>query len=305
MLYQLTFTRPEIGMRSEFERIARDVETRSCQYAFAAVYCLQEKYNTEICISGDTIFLRSLSRSAGRIDYFAPLCRVDQLPAATQAIEQLAEQEGKPYAFFGLTAPQAAVLETCAPGRYRMTADRDWAEYLYDRQLLATLEGSALKQKRKEARWCRSKWGERLTVEPLCAHHMDEVMIFQQRWMQAHDRHGEDSSLAGENRAIAIAMEHYDALGLTGVLLRIDGRAAGYSYGCPVGGNTYDILVQKAGAERFLYRVLFQECVQRCAQPYRYVNAEEDIGIPGLRALKLSYRPAFLIEKYRAEVQNP
>lgn len=301
---EIIFKKPGLGMRAAFEGLARQVGTQSCQYAFAAVYCLQEKYGTELCMTDDAAFLRSLSRTPGRVDYFAPLCAAERFADALAALERFAQADGRPYEFFGLTGAQASVLEAQAPGRYRMTADRDWAEYLYDSQPLATLEGAGLKQKRKEARQCWKTLGDRLTIEPLCAAHADEVLAFQRTWMAAHDAAGEDASLAGEDRAIAVALEHFDALGLSGIVARIDGAVAGYSYGCPVGCDTYDILVQKASAQRFLYRVVFQECVCRCAQGFRYVNAEEDIGIPGLRALKLSYHPALLLEKYRAEVMD-
>lgn len=301
-MYSFLFSQPQLAQRAAFEQLARDAATCSCQYAFAAVYTLREKYGTELCLTQDAVFLRSLSRMEGKIAYFAPLCAPDRFSEALSAVERFAASAGRPYSFFGLTAEQAAALQAVAPGRYRLTNDRDWAEYLYDTEPLATLEGSALKQKRKEARQCRNRLEGRLTVEPLLAQHADEVLAFQKQWLRGHDETGEDASLAGENRAIECAMAEYDALGLTGVLLRIDGAVAGYSYGCAVGPETYDILVQKASEEKFLYRVVFQECVRCCAQQYRYVNAEEDIGIEGLRALKLSYRPAFLLEKYRAEV---
>ena len=35
-------------------------------------------------------------------------------------------------------------------------------------------------------------------------------------------------------------------------------------------------------------------------QDYTYVNREEDMGIPGLRKAKESYRPAFMVKKYVA-----
>lgn len=302
-MFSFMFEQPKLGHRAAFEKLARDTGTRSCQYAFPAVYSLREKYDTELCLTDNAVFLRSLSRTPERVDYFAPLCPADRFADALACVEQFAAAEGRPYAFFGLTADQAAALDMYAPGRYRIIEDRDWAEYLYDVQPLATLAGSALKQKRKEAHQCRNHLGDRLTVEPLQAQHADEVLSFQHKWLAVHDETGEDASLAGENWAIEIAMAEYEALGLSGVIVRIDGEIAGYSYGCVIGRDTYDILVQKAAAEvKFLYRVVFQESVRLCAQDFRYVNAEEDIGIAGLRALKLSYRPAFLLEKYRAEV---
>ena len=51
---------------------------------------------------------------------------------------------------------------------------------------------------------------------------------------------------------------------------------------------------------RLIYRVIRQESARLNLEGFQYVNFEEDIGVPGLRQLKESYGPAFLIEKYIA-----
>ena len=33
---------------------------------------------------------------------------------------------------------------------------------------------------------------------------------------------------------------------------------------------------------------------------YKYVNREEDMGLPGMRKAKESYRPVFMVKKYVA-----
>ncbi len=287
-------------MRIAFERLVSAAGTRSCQFAFPAVLCLKEKYGTEICLTENAAFLRSLHRTAGRIEYFPPLTAEQDFSRSLLAVEQFAIAQNVSYGFFGLTKEQADILRTVGQRPYRIEEDREWAEYVYETKSLATLEGSALKQKRKEARQCRKACGCRLTAAPLRSADSAEVLAFQQEWMRVHDAAETNTSLEGENRSIQMAMSRFDSLGLTGVVLRLDGRIVGYSYGCPV-GDTYDVLVQKATTDvKYLYRVVFQECVLRCAAGYRYINAEEDLGIEGLRRLKLSYHPAFLIHKYRA-----
>nr|MCR4924031.1 hypothetical protein [Lachnospiraceae bacterium] len=61
----------------------------------------------------------------------------------------------------------------------------------------------------------------------------------------------------------------------------------------------YDVLIEK-GDRAFpgLYRVIRQESTLLNVSSFKYVNFEEDVGVPGLRRLKESYGPAFLIEKY-------
>ena len=56
--------------------------------------------------------------------------------------------------------------------------------------------------------------------------------------------------------------------------------------------------VEKAFAEvEGAYPMINQQFVQHECMGYRYVNREEDTGAEGLRKAKLSYHPAFLVEK--------
>ena len=47
-------------------------------------------------------------------------------------------------------------------------------------------------------------------------------------------------------------------------------------------------------------RVLRQEATRQCAMDCEYVNIEEDVGVPGLRALKYAYCPEYLLRKFVA-----
>ena len=47
-----------------------------------------------------------------------------------------------------------------------------------------------------------------------------------------------------------------------------------------------------------LYTVINNQFVKNDLKDVRYINREEDMGLEGLRKAKLSYYPAYLIDKY-------
>ena len=56
--------------------------------------------------------------------------------------------------------------------------------------------------------------------------------------------------------------------------------------------------IEKAYADvQGAYTIINQQFLAHEAVQYKYVNREEDLGDPGLRQAKESYRPVFLVEK--------
>ena len=92
-------------------------------------------------------------------------------------------------------------------------------------------------------------------------------------------------------------------------MITVDGRIIAYTFGEPFLQNTYLVHVEKAFPEyRGAYQVINQAFVKHILEKYPdtlLVNREDDVGNEGLRQAKMSYRPAFLIEKYSALVNLP
>lgn len=298
----LSFRPPQLEDRKAVEQIAERAKACSCQYGFPSIFCLQKQYGTEICIEDEVLFCRSLQRIEGQTTYFPPIGPLEKMDAALQKIEDLAQAEGKPWSFWGLTEESVEVFKKLRAGCYHFEKLENWSEYLYDREPLATLAGSIMAKKRHDAAVCLRLYGDRMEIADISEKDLKEIADFHRKWMVVYGGEKEEEEhLQWEVIGVLDALDHFDELGLRGVVLRIDGEIAAYSYGCVVGEDTFDIIAQKADYQyRNLYRIIFKELVSRCATHCQLVNCEEDLGLVGLRRLKESYHPKFLLHKWSA-----
>jgi hypothetical protein len=89
-----------------------------------------------------------------------------------------------------------------------------------------------------------------------------------------------------------------EELNLVGGLLRIEDQVVAFTIGEPLNPDTFVVHIEKAFPDiQGAYPMINQQFVEHEAQDYKYVNREEDTGSQGLRKAKLSYHPAFLVEK--------
>ena len=85
---------------------------------------------------------------------------------------------------------------------------------------------------------------------------------------------------------------------MTGGALRVAGNIVAITLGEPLTEDTFVVHFEKAFSEiQGAYPMINREFVRNALSGYVYVNREEDMGLPGLRKAKLSYRPDILLEK--------
>jgi hypothetical protein len=173
-------------------------------------------------------------------------------------------------------------------------------EYVYRRDALVDLRGNAYKSKR----WAWNDFVKRrvFTLDPLDDRHVAECLALYCRWRDAKSGRTTDDlarAMAEDaESAHRIALTDREALGLTGLVVMIDGRVAGYTLGGLVRPNLFGVWLEIADpARRGLAGYLFREFC-RAQTGVEWITALDDSGLASLARVKQSYRPARLVRSF-------
>jgi hypothetical protein len=125
-------------------------------------------------------------------------------------------------------------------------------------------------------------------------------MEMAERWYKEAVEKG-NTTVVEERKALDIAVHYFDELELTGGVLYKAGEVVAFTIGEAMSKDTYHVLIEKAYSDiNGAYPMINQQYVLNEMSGFKYVNREEDTGLPGLRKAKESYHPAFMVEKYMA-----
>lgn len=173
---------------------------------------------------------------------------------------------------------------------------RDQFDYVYLREDLVRLEGNRYRSKRNHFNKFNRTY--RWFFAPLTEEYIPSCLELQESWCRAK-RCEEDLSLLGEWDAVKEILSGFHALDLMGGVITVDGKVEAFSVGEVAGGETAVVHIEKANPLiPELYAVINQQCCEHCWLGARFVNREQDLGVPGLREAKMSYHPHHFAEKY-------
>ncbi|MBQ7542030.1 MAG: DUF2156 domain-containing protein [Clostridia bacterium] len=290
----LEFKAPRIEDRDWVTELMASSERESCEYCFGNIFVWSPIYRTHIARFEDYFLAAGTDEDAA---YCFPMGRGD-LRRAVDALHDHARANGRQLCLFGVTDRDRQLLEAVYPERFTYETDRDFFDYIYTQQDLASLPGKKYHAKRNHiAAFERSGsyTYERITTENLadCVE-MDKV------W-KAENIDKNPVDLENEQRALDRAFEYYTALRLRGALVRLDGAVVAFTMGEAMGRHMFCTHFEKAFSHvRGAYPMINREFAARELREFPLINREEDTGDEGLRKAKLSYHPLKLLVKYNA-----
>ncbi|HPB59660.1 MAG TPA: phosphatidylglycerol lysyltransferase domain-containing protein [Candidatus Saccharicenans sp.] len=186
-------------------------------------------------------------------------------------------------------------------GQYIINEDRDNFDYVYLTQELGELSGKKYDGKRNWVRRFEKQFKYELSA--INQNDLPGCLELVREWgRESADRErqeGKDNHMGATVRAMEEALLNFGLFGFSTLAVHIDDRVEGFCLGEKLNPETAVVHIEVASREfPGLYQFLNRECARRAWQQFRYINREQDAGLPGLRRAKLSYHPHHLVRKY-------
>ncbi len=269
-------------------------QTDCCEYCFGNIFMWSDIYENKI-FNDNGIFISADFTDKPVFCY--PIGDGDKKATIERLIE-FSKGLGVNLEFFGMTEKDRDELQFLFPKQFEITEERDYFDYLYTSESLATLVGRKLASKRNHISYFEKTFDWK--YEPITKENIHKCELLNEHWERLN-REKNPEEIGDEHLAIKKALSNFFNLGFEGGILTIENEIVAFTFGEKLNDNTFCTHVEKAyGNIRGAYQMINREFARQLRDRYEYINREDDTGSEGLRRAKLSYHPHRLVIKYSA-----
>lgn len=276
---------------------------RTCDFTEGGLFMWASYFNYEYAVYKETLFVKGFAEDDMQdVSFAVPIGKMT-LPEAIALLKHYCDERNIPLILSAV--PQQAAVELQEAFACEVTELRDWADYLYDAEALASLKGRKYNKKRNRVNKFKSTWPD-FEYQPLTPANLPEVKDF----FDCFERSiGKDSSLFDyEESMVNVVLDNYKSFNFEGGLLKAEGRTVAFSIG-EIVNDTLFVHIEKAFREYDggyeVINQLFADDITRRYPQVAFINREEDVGDEGLRQAKLSYNPVEILNKYNIKILAP
>lgn len=292
---KLDFKVPEISDKTQFEKIMSSIDSNSFSKSFGSYFLWSENHKTKICFDDNILYIK--------YDKENPLYEMPKGAKTDEVLKNTVNSllgyhkeshKNTRLQFTRLLKFEAEKLEKLFPNKFEITPQRDDFEYIYSVKDLADLRGKKYHSKRGHIK--KFSKNNEWEYSPLNMREKENYIKFFKSWFEE-----KTETNPNELTAIEKALDYYEELGLYGGAILVGGKIVACAIGEKVSSETFVVHFEKALTEfADAYTVINNELCKDIQDKYKFINREEDLGIPGLRKAKLSYHPYSFVEKYSA-----
>ncbi len=298
------FKQIELSDKDILNKFFIDIQNQNSECTFTNLYMWRRCFAVRwVSVEGHLIIQPNAFESSWILPPYGYQQNDESFKEALLSMAEYFHDSGKPFIIRGVTEEEKERIEKVMPHRFRFSEEREIEDYIYYAEDLRSLKGRKYSKKRNHINAFKRDYPDYVFAE-VTPDDVPDMLDFLERWYGQQNALGQmDDGLLCEREAIYDALNNMERLDFIGGLIRINGRVVAFTFGERVKEDTVVIHIEKAYADyRGLYAVINQDYLNYFWPQMTYVNREEDMGLEGLRKAKLSYNPAYLLKKYKAEL---
>ena len=283
-----------ITMAKELHQFCSTIKSGVSEFTFANLYIDTLKYGYQVSrISEKTIVVCGISpfrmfegHDLGGIFFFV----LGDIPSANQLDELFARfryWKNMPQDLFDKFSDQLF------DKGFQIMEDRDNFDYLYLKTDLAALQGKDFHKKKNLLNaFCSAYTAE---TKQLDIYSVADALSVLESWKKT--RNADDMADYAQCR---LALEQLETLGMGGIVAYADGVPVGFSLGETICEGTMFVVVFEKGINSYkgVYQFVNRSQAINLPGTVKIINREQDLGNPGLRQAKMTYRPCGFTKKY-------
>ena len=286
----LEFKKIELDDALKIQKLTYNNEILACEKNAVNLIVWQRAYNNMYAEKDGMLFLKSGKEKSQ--SFGLPIC--NDLKKGLECIfEYTAPQKPR---FWVQNDSKIEEFKALLGDEYDISPVRDAFDYIYNREDLANLVGKKYHSKRnhisafsKQFNWC---------FKPITNENINDVLVCAEKWYRENDDRM-DEYMAIESEGIKTILENMELLNVKGGAIYVENEVVAFTLGSPINDYVFDIHIEKALKDYAAAYTVINNEFAKTLEGYKYINREDDMGLPGLRKAKLSYRPEILLEKYR------
>ncbi len=277
--------------------------SRNSEFSFTNLFMWRKSYDMRYVIIDDMLCIMPKHADGPRSATF-PIGFVDKdgrergIKPVIEKLTEYFEEIGEVPLIRLYDEKTVKILTESFPDRFIITEDRNSFDYVYNVEELINLPGKRFHSKKNHVNKFKKLYPDyeycKMTPE-----NKEECLALFDQWREGKSLEG--AGLDEEREAVRELLDNWEVLDITGGCLRVDGKMVAFSLGERLFDDTVVIHLEHADTSyEGSFATMNREFLANEWSGYKYVNREEDMGIPGMRRAKESYRPAFMVKKYVA-----
>ena len=284
----------ELEDRPKFQKHYAKYPPPHSDYVFTTMISWQEYLNYYYTIYENSLLI--MTKSNDNIQFRPPLGTYSH--RLNKEIMKLAGKEGGHMPFGMISSSTKNNMLQHYPSA-EFVSHRDYYDYVYLTNDLAELAGKPYSKIRN--RLNKFTRNNQYTVDTITDDNFAEVKEFLKRWCLWKDC-GSDELLEHERRAILFSMAHFHELDLKGLFVTINDQIEAIAVFEQITPDAIIVHFEKGSPDcDGIYKLINWETAKLVQHQSTYINRESDMGVPGLRKAKLSYRPYHFNEVHHLE----